>query len=396
MRFTIDRLSATYFCLTLAFSFSLFVVSFIGRNRDDIAIHQALRAINIFILAIGQMLILPDLSLFTVLCIAESFYLLVLICGDFVKSKQLSQNRYTLASFGLSAVFLWVISNVTIAERVYSLSTSRFTIIAILITLLSIIVGLARHWHKNFLFALTCNALALFSLMYIQGLNAFLLATIFKSIYYITFIRFVWQRVERYYLIEYAKAKESQLKIYQNISDKNKALAKEIARENDDLAKATRIDAATGALNKKGLYEKLESLIDDEMINTFSIIVFDIDNFKQINDNFGHLTGDKCLVQLVKYSKSAIRSSDFLGRFGGDEFIIILPHANRKIATELSERLRKKIETSTEPKFTISLGLASFPSDGKDKQKLIEVADAGLYKAKKQGRNQSAYAPSEQ
>ncbi len=392
MRFTIDTLSASYYSLIIGLSFGLFLLGFIGRNRDDLIIHHAFRAFNIFILAIGQMIILPDLSLFSILSVAETSYLIFLIFGDFIDKNHKKQNTYSVLTIALSVFYLSLIANPEISDFIYAPSNSQFSLITIIVTIVVLCFALFRKWQQNALVAVSSNALALLSLLYIKDINAFLLTAFFKTIFYGTFTYIAWKRIERYYLIQYNKDKAREVKIYQNISDRHKQMAQEFKKENSSLAIANRIDESTGALNKKGLYEKLDLLINDEEIEYFSIIVFDIDKFKYINDNFGHLVGDECLQLLAKQSKNTIRATDFLGRFGGDEFIIMLPRAKREIAADLSERLRKKIEKSTDPHFTISLGIASFPEDGTNKERLIEVADSGLYYSKENGRNRTSYA----
>jgi diguanylate cyclase (GGDEF)-like protein len=115
--------------------------------------------------------------------------------------------------------------------------------------------------------------------------------------------------------------------------------------------------------------------------------MFDIDNFKTINDSLGHVTGDLCLKNLAVIASNNIREVDFLGRYGGDEFIIVLPSLSENEAKFVAERFKNKVNENSNPKFTVSIGIATYPRDGQTVKELISVADKGLYKSKSKGKN---------
>lgn len=118
-----------------------------------------------------------------------------------------------------------------------------------------------------------------------------------------------------------------------------------------------------------------------------SLVMIDIDFFKKVNDNCGHLTGDRILFSLAKLLKKSLRKSDIIARFGGEEFFIMLPNTPLDKATKIAERLRKSVEnTNFKPKITISLGVAEYKK-GDNQKKLIERVDSALYKSKQSGRN---------
>lgn len=119
--------------------------------------------------------------------------------------------------------------------------------------------------------------------------------------------------------------------------------------------------------------------------------MFDIDKFKGINDTYGHIIGDKCLKSLALTASTSVRKTDIVGRYGGDEFIIILPQSGPADALKIGEQFRKNIEKSKNPHFTVSIGVATYPWDGDDMTALIESADKGLYHSKENGRNQISY-----
>jgi len=122
----------------------------------------------------------------------------------------------------------------------------------------------------------------------------------------------------------------------------------------------------------------------------FSIVMADLDEFKKINDIYGHTTGDQVLKTIGKFLQKNMRDVDIIARYGGDEFVMILPETDKDEAYSFAERLREKVsqmKLENLPKLTISLGIASYPVDEKDIEGLIKKADAAMYSAKQAGRN---------
>ncbi|MCK4597781.1 diguanylate cyclase, partial [bacterium] len=124
----------------------------------------------------------------------------------------------------------------------------------------------------------------------------------------------------------------------------------------------------------------------------FSLIILDIDHFKIYNDAFGHPAGDKLLVDVAKLLRDSVRQVDFVARYGGEEFAVVLPECDRDGAVLVAERVRKSVEEFPNPhqedyNLTISAGVASFPTDGENKEEVINRADEALYRAKREGRN---------
>jgi len=124
------------------------------------------------------------------------------------------------------------------------------------------------------------------------------------------------------------------------------------------------------------------------------IIMFDIDHFKSVNDTYGHTVGDRTLVSISKISRLAIREGDFLIRYGGEEFLVILPGASKDDTLFVAERLRHMIDDSTikhgdqQIHITISAGYSSYPENNtNDENMLVTNADKALYSAKRSGRN---------
>jgi two-component system cell cycle response regulator len=160
-------------------------------------------------------------------------------------------------------------------------------------------------------------------------------------------------------------------------------------------------DALTGLYNRRELHR----FLDYELIKSrrykhpFSLLLMDIDNFKQINDRYGHRIGDEILQRVAQVLISGVRGCDLPARYGGDEFIIVLPETPADQAWYGAERLRKAVEAlsiqvtdengySEKIEITISTGVTEFPGDANSEEMLIEGADQALYQAKHRGCNQ--------
>lgn len=143
---------------------------------------------------------------------------------------------------------------------------------------------------------------------------------------------------------------------------------------------ALRHDYLTGALNKKALYEELdrEIIFSNRYKNKSAILMFDLNGLKQINDKLGHLAGDKVLIDFVMQSKLCLRESDKFGRFGGDEFLAVLPNASKEDALLVAERIAKAGYLSN-IMWTVSWGVAELQSYNDSADKVISRADEQLY-----------------
>ncbi|MGP0565469.1 MULTISPECIES: diguanylate cyclase [unclassified Nitrospina] len=175
---------------------------------------------------------------------------------------------------------------------------------------------------------------------------------------------------------------------------KNKQMIKELKRANQILDELARRDQLTGLSNRRDMKEKLEIERKRSMRNgkPVSCIVADIDHFKKVNDDHGHLTGDEALKKVSSIISINLRSHDTAARWGGEEFLVLLPETDLEGATHVADRMRSKIESETicmedrEIKLTMSFGVVQF--DGKETmEQFLHRADQNLYEAKKNGRN---------
>jgi diguanylate cyclase (GGDEF)-like protein len=156
-----------------------------------------------------------------------------------------------------------------------------------------------------------------------------------------------------------------------------------------------RTDGLTGLLNKTHVYKRLRDVISDEQLARVSVFLLDIDHFKQYNDSHGHLDGDELLKRMGALLRENSRSNEVVGRYGGEEFLVLMPGTTKESALLVAERIRSLVENtpfehaSSQPagKITISGGVATWPTDGEDVDSLLRNADAALYEAKRAGRN---------
>ena len=153
-------------------------------------------------------------------------------------------------------------------------------------------------------------------------------------------------------------------------------------------------DSLTGLYVRRYFMVKLQEEIHraERYSKRLSIIMADLDRFKRINDTYGHDAGDRALKTISKFLQKNIRDVDAIARYGGEEFVMLIPDADKEAAFCLAERLREelvKVELEDLPPITISLGIATYPSDGTDIEDLIKKADAAMYAAKQKGRNKA-------
>ncbi|MAG65839.1 sensor domain-containing diguanylate cyclase [Pseudomonas abyssi] len=155
-------------------------------------------------------------------------------------------------------------------------------------------------------------------------------------------------------------------------------------------------DGLTGLLNRR----YWESCLEREFArhqrydNPVSLVIFDIDHFKRVNDTYGHQTGDEVIRETARITSQLVRETDFAGRYGGEEFVVLLPGTTLDGAAQFAERLRSSIERQqldyqgSPLTFTISLGVATLTDDMAGYLTLLERADKALYQSKEGGRNQ--------
>ena len=178
-------------------------------------------------------------------------------------------------------------------------------------------------------------------------------------------------------------------------------VARPVAQIVGDVARLSRqaqTDGLTGLANRRLLAERLEDELERATRNgtSISLVMADIDNFKQINDTFGHQTGDEVLRRFAAALERSVRETDLAARYGGEEFVVLLPGAKLVNAARAAEQMRKAAAELSLPgrngevaTFTVSFGVAEFPTYA-NAEALIAAADAALYQAKRSGKNRVA------
>jgi diguanylate cyclase (GGDEF)-like protein len=154
-------------------------------------------------------------------------------------------------------------------------------------------------------------------------------------------------------------------------------------------------DGLTGVYTRRYFIERFDEEVKRSSLHktSLSFLMIDADHFKMVNDQHGHLTGDLVLKEISNIIQENVREIDIVGRFGGEEFCVVLPDTEMEGARVVAERIRKSAEKRSIKAYdntlhvTLSIGIAVYPSDGKFVEELMDKADWALYRAKSQGRN---------
>lgn len=158
------------------------------------------------------------------------------------------------------------------------------------------------------------------------------------------------------------------------------------------------IDPLTGIYNRRAYDRRVVEEVQryQRYDRAFSLLIFDVDHFKQVNDNYGHGIGDLCLKEIIKRIRPVLRKSDFLARYGGEEFVVLVPETHTVGAADVAEKIRKTIEDtdfihkSDSIKITVSIGITEINTSDKTHEDIFTRADDALYNAKQAGRNRVA------
>ena len=179
------------------------------------------------------------------------------------------------------------------------------------------------------------------------------------------------------------------VRIFSDISKRH-----DIIRELEQLRNEILHDALTGVGNRKLADLKLTGLLDDfrRTASPFGLLFLDIDHFKEVNDRFGHLTGDRVLVMVARAMANAVRKVDVVARWGGEEFLVLIPGGTAPLLLDVAERIRKTVETTwlelsdRTIRVTVSIGGTSVEAED-SADSLIARADRQMYRSKSAGRN---------
>jgi len=176
-------------------------------------------------------------------------------------------------------------------------------------------------------------------------------------------------------------------------------LAADVQYARQELVMLSDTDELTGLKNRRAFKSELSNEVKKSIRykRPFSIMMLDADNLKHVNDRYGHAVGDKLIVTLSRTIQESLRSTDILARYGGDEFVVMLPETNDSRTIEVAERIRAAVENTSfsadgdRVSSTLSIGIACYPDDSEDSEDIINKADQALYESKRKGKNTVTY-----
>lgn len=174
---------------------------------------------------------------------------------------------------------------------------------------------------------------------------------------------------------------------------------RQLEERNRTLERLVLCDGLTGLYNHRHAQDRLREELAraHRYRRDLALLLLDVDQFKRVNDSLGHPAGDRILVWVARVLRSSIRDTDVAARYGGDEFAVILPEASHDGGRAVGERIRAAVQAMDipaggQPRVTVSVGVAAFPTDADDASSLIEQADRALYQAKREGKNRVVVA----
>jgi diguanylate cyclase (GGDEF)-like protein/PAS domain S-box-containing protein len=221
----------------------------------------------------------------------------------------------------------------------------------------------------------------------------------------------IWTQISGAVILDENSAPKSVITVIHDITEskeKEQTLKEEkrtLEVQNEELTEAVqtekelgRLDPLTGINNRRYFFELAEREMENSAHSQkpLSVLMMDLDHFKQINDTYGHQAGDQCLTQIARLARQQLRDEDIFARYGGEEFIAMLPNINLSQGYKIAERIRASIMEHTtftkdeEVRVTISIGIAELIPHADDLHSLINRADQALYIAKNSGRNNTA------
>ncbi|HEY0063344.1 MAG TPA: diguanylate cyclase [Telluria sp.] len=365
-------------------------------RKDEVAVQQALRLRRMSLASISYLF---TLSLVAIFCWLGYFGVTVVV-------------NYLLAVLAINAVFFLLIrTNINVR-----FTDPSMTLVQICV---SIMPGLYVMYHAQqprTVFLLLCISAAMYGLFQFRPRD-FVLMTIFIVGGYASLIALVYLNrpaeislqveILQLFAVFATFLQFSGLGIYiaglrAKVREKNKELGARNADLETALAKIEELamrDELTGVFNRRYLMESIknEKLRCERSGGVFSICILDVDHFKDVNDTHGHLAGDHILQSIARCAQGGLRQSDLFGRYGGEEFVMVLTSTMVEGAMITAERVRARIEALSYPaidprlKVTVSIGIAESRAF-EDTSLTFKRADEALYRAKQAGRNRSIIA----
>lgn len=373
--------------IILCFSFCIFIITNWFKNADQMPKLLGYSFISAILSSFASLLV-KDYELSAVLSQSSELMLLLLILLTLAVRPGKKHYMLFRIIMTLAPAALLLIAVLLLPAR-HFLSQQTIPLSAFVVVSAAILYLLKNEKAElNLLFWAILPLLASTFTYYYLSFNIMVFVSpLLKLGAYIALLAFFYQVFLKSQLVKSGEVEKKLAVINRSIDYEVKKRMLEIEKVNQKLVDISKIDSMSKVMNKTALLDSIENLINGKPGTVFSLLMLDIDNFKTINDTLGHVVGDKCIKMLSATARNNIRDFDLIGRYGGDEFMIVLPGTGTDQAVMIAERFRERVELTASPHYTVSIGIASYPSDGSDAKTLIEVADEGLYRSKRKGRN---------
>lgn len=379
----LSNVNQIQYLMVLCFSFLIFVftISFHKENYLTGLLGTLFFIPLYFCITSTTLLKAMNADAVIVLTEASLMVFIALALGCKLNRKKVAVLRLVAFVFpiGLSILLFWL------KLEGYFLYTVGSPLVASL-ALLNGILGYRKY--RNQLFFRGLIALMISAILSLWGeVQIFkILMLLCKFFAYLSFYMYFYRKVYHRWIARAKKVEGYKAELESVFHERVEKQLFMMQLSNEKLFNASKEDGLTKAYNKSAILEILEHMVAKKQA-PFTILMFDIDHFKRINDTYGHVVGDQCIKALAQSAKDHLRKVDCLGRYGGDEFIIILPGIPAEGAKLVAERLREQVSMACNPRITVSIGIASYAADGTTVTELISKADQGLYRSKRRGRN---------
>lgn len=316
-----------------------------------------------------------------------SHILLLINCSLIILQKP---DSHTLGFFYISPFLLIALGIYLATTNVYNKLSLVFATLTIAFLAINLVLLINTLFHKNKrnatgYAALFVIAFAMMPWFFSSAITVEVLLLLIIG--YICGFIYLYSNSLGLLFNDYSKKSDALERMNASIQSEVIRRVHNIEQSNRKLLEKTRTDSLTGLMTKSAILEIINNLLERSPRETLSVIMFDIDLFKQVNDVHGHQTGDLCIRNMAGFIRTCFRQDDFSGRYGGDEFIILLPSTSLVRAYTIAERFREIVEEKSNPSITVSIGISNYPQDARNATHLIETADKALYASKEKGRN---------
>jgi diguanylate cyclase (GGDEF)-like protein len=376
-----------FLIITLVFSSFIFINSLIILPQSSSSRAFGITFSLPLFLTVRAYLIAPYQKTESEALLFSGYILLIFLCTIIVLLKQKSD--YLKLFF----VIPFIVILITVTKPCYDIYSKLASLFGILVYVIaainmSLAVRAAIRREKCSFQAYTGLFMIAVFLCIWMNLKGFSSAALLLLVLgYVSCEIYIYQNTLGAFFKEYNKNAEDLKRYNSSIQMEVSRRVQQIEKSNKKLLEKSKVDSMTGFYIKTAFMQSLETELERLPQTVLSIIMFDIDNFKYINDSEGHQVGDRCIKNLSGLAKTSFRKDDVIGRYGGDEFLVLLPETAPVKAYLIAERFRQYVQTKSSPQITISIGISNYPFNGNSADELIEAADKALYASKHNGRN---------